>query len=233
MRRRSASTDELGNAAAAGEWQVMASEPWSGLSAGGVTDVAFWHADQALSVVIDGRAVIRQAAYEMSPAERIEAVTRNPLPEFMESQGGSLRNDLDDQRAYLPGGVPTVSVSVDGSPAELFRVGLDKDLYYRPYMSNGPAFGGHPENIALLRDAEYFVLGDNSGASLDSRGWREDRLDPWVTQRVREWTGDPEVRVGVVHRKLMLGKAFFVYWPATFRPFGLYVPDVGRMRMIY
>jgi len=41
--------------------------------------------------------------------------------------------------------------------------------------------------------------------------------------------------VGVVPERFILGRAFFVYWPAGFRPIGglpALVPDFGRMRAI-
>lgn len=237
VRRRTAATPgnpEAGIARAqAGPWQSMAEVSASVLRAGRVTDIELWHADQAVTVVINGKPAVRQAPYDLSPAERIRAATGRPVEEFMSTRGGALPEGLREPRTYAAAGKPTARIAIDGSPAVFYRVGVDKDLFYRPFMTNSSAFGAHPENIAVLRGDEYFVLGDNSGASLDSRGWRLDNLDPWVSQCVREWTGDTDVRPGVVHRKLMLGKAFFVYWPATFRPHGLFVPDVGGMRLIY
>jgi hypothetical protein len=80
----------------------------------------------------------------------------------------------------------------------------------------------HPENPAL---DEFFVMGDNSPNSSDGRLW---------------WKASPTLlpgyHLGTVPRYNMLGKAFFVYWPAGFRLPGLpqlpLVPNVGDMRFI-
>jgi signal peptidase I len=73
---------------------------------------------------------------------------------------------------------------------------------------------------------QFFVLGDNSPQSLDSRCWTKAapslRLDSY--------------QLGTVPRYDMLGRAWFVYWPSGFRlprvnslPI---VPNVGKMRLI-
>lgn len=220
----------------AAAWETLAERPGPSLPAGRVTNIEVWHADQAITVVVDGDVVVSQAAYELGPIERLEAATGESIEAFLGGRDAPLPNGISDPRQYRLGGAE-VSLAVSGGPARLHRVGLDKDLYYRPFMPpTGRAFGGHPENIAILGEDEYFVLGDNSAASLDSRGWKLSDLDPWVEQSILEWASaddDQIVRPGVVPRKLMLGKAFFVYWPATHRPFNLFVPDTGRMRLIY
>jgi hypothetical protein len=84
-----------------------------------------------------------------------------------------------------------------------------------------------PENLARLEDDQFFVLGDNSAVSLDARFW----CDPIELEHE-----DLHVKAGVVPRRFMLGKAFFVYWPAGFAPFGFrpsLVPNFGDMRFIH
>jgi hypothetical protein len=74
---------------------------------------------------------------------------------------------------------------------------------------------------------EFFVLGDNSYVSLDARYW-EDPIDlPHENLHVES---------GRVPRRFMLGRAFFVYWPAGFRPIDsapAIAPDFGDMRFIH
>lgn len=75
---------------------------------------------------------------------------------------------------------------------------------------------------------EYFMLGDNSPASKDSRLWWE--IGPHLVARGSEYT------VGTVPGDQLIGEAFFVYWPAGYRRpwlgnLGL-IPNVGRMRWI-
>ena len=83
---------------------------------------------------------------------------------------------------------------------------------------------------------EFFVLGDNSPDSLDSRCWSD------AAPTLRLWK-DPDgskddranvlYQLGTVPRYSMKGKAMFVYWPAGFRGFGWpIIPNVGRMRLI-
>jgi hypothetical protein len=74
-----------------------------------------------------------------------------------------------------------------------------------------------------LSPDQYFVCGDNSASSLDARLWGEP--DPWVAQM------DPDI--GVVNRNLLIGKAFFVYFPAPTWARGIPIPDFGRMRFIW
>jgi len=133
---------------------------------------------------------------------------------------------------------------------------LDRDVYYRrcsqtekqaPHPITGEvqynAFFGWPgwgtaDMPILLRPArevdgqrfsgECFALGDNSPNSKDSRRW---------------WQIGPQLRhmgaayqLGTVPRDQLVGKAFFVYWPAGYRSaltgsVGL-IPNVGRMRWI-
>ncbi|GAH99325.1 unnamed protein product, partial [marine sediment metagenome] len=83
---------------------------------------------------------------------------------------------------------------------------LDRDVYYtnewiRSAGEPGHATEGHP--LGLLSE-EFFVLGDNSPNSSDGRLWTLDRP-------------------AVPHRNLV-GKAFFVYWPAAGRRTPLNVP---------
>ncbi|MCL2646341.1 MAG: S26 family signal peptidase [Phycisphaerales bacterium] len=74
---------------------------------------------------------------------------------------------------------------------------------------------------------EFFALGDNSRSSLDGRGW--DVVSPALD--------DLGTRRGIVPRRYLLGKAFFVYWPAGHRLTHLdidvpLVPNTGEMRFI-
>ena len=76
---------------------------------------------------------------------------------------------------------------------------------------------------------EFFTLGDNSQISGDGRYWPEPTLLPYENLNV-----DP----GKVPARFLLGKAFFVYWPAGYRPFEsssvpALVPDFGDMRFIH
>ena len=73
--------------------------------------------------------------------------------------------------------------------------------------------------------------GDNSPSSNDGRMWRSPLHADLLTNE------DIFAPAGIVPERFLLGKAFFVYWPAGYRPFnssfpGL-VPDFGDMRFIH
>jgi signal peptidase I len=68
-----------------------------------------------------------------------------------------------------------------------------------------------------LRPGNYMMMGDNSPKSKDGRGWdHKDRA--WDKTSGREDWEMPEA--------LLIGKAFFVYWPHG-KPFG---PDIRLTR---
>ena len=135
----------------------------------------------------------------------------------------------------LASGVPTPTVSIlaSGGPAELWHISLMRDVYYTcPRIADdkpGRATTGNPFVLRKFTNKpdldEFFVLGDNSPASLDSRLWNHHA---------------PSLRAGyqdgTVPRYNMIGRAFFVYWPGGFRLPMLkrlpIVPNVGRMRLI-
>ncbi len=78
---------------------------------------------------------------------------------------------------------------------------------------------------------EFYVLGDNSPQSHDSRSW----VMAAPTLRLYDQQGRPQYKLGTVPRYNMLGRAMFVYWPSGFRIKGLNVPlipNVGKMRFI-
>ncbi len=122
---------------------------------------------------------------------------------------------------------PRAAIFASGK-ADVSHIGLFKDIHYLSQPKNGAdavarAGQGNP---FVLGEGEYFVLGDNSPDSLDSRWWNTEGLG----------NNNKKYRVGVVPRDYLVGKAFFVYWPSgyTLRPSRLpIVPNVGKMRFIY
>ncbi len=112
---------------------------------------------------------------------------------------------------------PKLEVTLAGDVTVMERVGVDRDLYY----VDGPAgatgvvakddygnFQGHPVNI---EHDQFFCMGDNSAFSHDGRFWQ--KVDPWVKGRF--FTGH-EQQVGIVPRELLMGRAFYVYYPAPY-----------------
>jgi len=148
---------------------------------------------------------------------------------------------------------PIVRIGVAAARAEFSHLRVDRDVYYQDSAQIDTAavevnrygqqvlrpvyneYTGKPGwatrgNPMLLRDGEYFVLGDNSPASLDSRRW-------WQTGA--HLVGRPQgrrYRPGTVPADQMIGQAFFVYWPSWYRPWNIpnlrVIPNVGEMRWI-
>jgi hypothetical protein len=198
-----------------------------------VYNVEFWHVDQSLSIFVDGDRIGAPLEYNWSPRERVERSFPMPYETWV-------RQTIAVQPIE-----PKLRWSFSGAPVALHRVRVGRDLYYRPdrlsaqatanvtlggfedlVRSGTPAFGTHPAKPAVLGPDQYFMLGDNSPASSDSRLWGYPH--PYVAEQV-----DPSPFV--VNRKLLLGKAWVVYfpapWPVLDNGKGL-VPDFGNLRFI-
>jgi len=128
---------------------------------------------------------------------------------------------------------PGVEITAERQVSSISHVGLWRDIYY---LNRGQRADSSttiwaspldfPENVINLGPTDYFVLGDNSLMSLDARMWNE----PIHLERE-----DLDVEAGRVPDRFMLGKAFFVYWPAGYRPFQgapAVTPNFGDMRFI-
>ncbi|MEK6676128.1 MAG: S26 family signal peptidase [Planctomycetota bacterium] len=116
---------------------------------------------------------------------------------------------------------------------------IERDIYYyqatlrESKWSDGDRAWGTTGNPIFLREGEYFMLGDNSPRSQDSRLWGDINNNKYLQER-----GDA-YQLGTVPEDQLIGKAFFVYWPAPQRVSWLpipkawgIIPDVGRMRWI-
>ncbi len=227
------------NAAAGikGEWETVVTQPAPALPGGAFSNLEFWHVDQSVQIWLNG-ARIAEYDYNWTPAERLRYATGKPLVQLMQDQARDPqgRNTLAEPGLYT---ACSVRFEFDGGPFTITRVGLDRDLHYQP-TSKGPGHGGlsglgtSPYAPLYLGPDQFFACGDNSPASLDGRLW--DGVDPWVNELYPPPGGNdsPHPRAGVIPRELLLGKAFFVYWPSLkFEGDPVPVPDIGRMRFIW
>ncbi len=193
-------------------------------------DLEFWHVDEMLSLWVNGRRVLERG-YDWTVAERIR----------WSFSGLDVASYSSRLAARAPSATPPrMQWRLDGSPLAMRRVRLDRDLYYRPGMLRdleqfatngepirGPLFATDPLRPGRLGPSHFLMLGDNSAASRDGRAWG--RPHPLVAERLEDDTPF------VVHRKLLLGKALVVYFPAP-QPItrggrGL-IPDFGKLRFI-
>ncbi|MCC6579505.1 MAG: signal peptidase I [Phycisphaeraceae bacterium] len=178
--------------------------------------VEFWFVDQEASVWIDGT---RLCAWRFElPIETLEH--RPP-----------------------PASRPTIQLDVAGAPVTLHNLDVDRDIYYSSAIASlddnlQPGLGtlvkvngrvmGDPIRIGPDR---FFCLGDNSPMSKDSRFWIS--VNPWIRSRM---FNPGEQTHGLVPRELMIGKAFFVYFPAPWNYSGKatgIIPNFGDMRFIH
>jgi signal peptidase I len=132
--------------------------------------------------------------------------------------------DAGERRADIQ---PEVKVFGSGR-LMLSNVAIFRDIHYTAKKfanssETGRATEGNP--LKLGKD-EFFVLGDNSPNSEDSRWW----------DRPGKRNDGTPYREGIVPRDYLVGKALFVYWPSGFRPYAGFpigiIPNVGQ-RFIY
>jgi signal peptidase I len=187
-------------------------------------NVEFWHADQAMRVFIDGEEVAT-LEYDWSAMQRLKFATGD----FLSDDVDSLLDSAISQ--------PQIRWRFEGTQVVLNNVRLDRDLHYRhdrlqptarTQFRTGHGFGTHPtDNPGILGPDQFMMCGDNSQRSLDSRLWGDPH--PLVVEQI----GDDSPFV--VNRKMLIGKAWVVYFPA---PYSItnggpgIVPDFGRLRFI-
>jgi len=121
---------------------------------------------------------------------------------------------------------PAVELAAAGQPCQLQHVRLYRDEHYAntPETTASRATQGHPYT---LKQDEFFVLGDNTTQSSDSRYWRDPSLP----------SAGNTYPAGVVPRSFLLGRALLVYWPAGYRihprtPIA-FIPNAAAMRFIH
>lgn len=123
-----------------------------------------------------------------------------------------------------PGG--SAQLEGDRVAARIEHLRVWRDIYYRDENARATAVNGRLDPLTL-GDDQFFTLGDNSSLSLDGRFWDKPIVLP-----------DEKLNVppGVVPGRFVLGKAFFVYWPAGYKPVSSVpvslVPNFGEMRFI-
>ena len=98
-------------------------------------------------------------------------------------------NDLRD----TPDDRSPIGIASRGASLRVTKLKIHRDIYYTEDNSQGRA-----DPLFPLQDSEdnsrdeFLMLGDNSPRSYDSRLWRNTHAVP---------------------RQLLIGKAFFIYWP--------------------
>ncbi|MEM1444922.1 MAG: S26 family signal peptidase [Planctomycetota bacterium] len=137
-----------------------------------------------------------------------------------------------------------IEITVSGGPATITDLQLDRDLVYDdgglvdrhrgsfPRDHQGNVARRHASPVDLGPD-QFFTVGDNSPASQDSRKWAS------VNREVADAHFDGERGAdaqGRVPRDLLMGRAFFVYYPAPSPVVSTgpaIIPNFGEMRFIH
>lgn len=214
------------------------------------------YVDQQLVLQVDGEAVIQRTTMnKLANGKAVPLMDHESLKSYIRA----VHNGTAEVR------IPQPTIAVRGGACRLNHVHLMRDVHYTNTKLQplaGDSSGIAPEAkyadtlgveggedgwatfgkpIRLAHHArgerprsmdEFFVLGDNSPQSLDGRGW----TSAAPTLRLYSDEGRPMYTLGTVPRYNMLGKAFFVYWPAGFRVPGLknlqIIPNVGKVRLI-
>ncbi len=102
------------------------------------------------------------------------------------------------------------------------NVGVYRDIFYIDY---GNLRATAKEPFTLAPD-EFFVCGDNSPNSLDSRLWALEGLGNCGLR----------YRQGIVPREYLMGKAVMVYWSQAFRPrpnMAPIIPNVNNFKVLF
>lgn len=201
-----------------------------------IDDKGTWHVevynfDRELTVLVDGDPVIAEgaAAYDgigLPPAAKPSIEDTAPIS----LQFDGLDAEVSDLVVYRD--IYYTSGNGYGDAWELTDAeAADPDEWDRLTLIE-------PRVFPQLGQDEFMMLGDNSPKSKDSRAWHEG-ADAWVGRlpgmenlTMRERREQVEERPGgavvtaqryFVHRRLLVGKAFFIYWPHG-KPFSWSIP---------
>jgi len=221
-------------------WRTLAECEGDPLPAKRATRCELWYVDHTVQLWRNGE---RVAMYEIPLIGQTDATEASRSKAPLAFAYAKLRERAEAERrngGFSRRPSPSASVGVSGSPVTLSDVNLDRDLHYTPTDEPQRALGVAGRRVYIAED-EYFCLGDNSPQSRDSRLWG--RAEDWVLYHTPEHrrqspTGQwlPGVGPGRVPRKLLIGRAFFVYFPAPHQlgPTALpLIPNFGEMRFIH
>jgi hypothetical protein len=186
------------------------------LPLGKVVEVQAANVDHKIVLRVDGKRLLKatSAEWQTTPDGDVEY-----QPRFITQRE---RRQFEDPAETDPARLAAeVNIGAGGGAVNLGYLRLDRDVYYlndtaqtgRSIMEDpGRGSQGNP---FTLEAGEYFMCGDNSPRSLDSRLWS--LLE----------------RPVVPHRNLV-GKAFFVYWPAAGKRWGIPIaPDPTGWRLVH
>jgi signal peptidase I len=193
----------------------LARSPGGVLPVGRPVEIEAANVDHKFMLLVDGKRVATQTAAETTP----EGDPTYEPARLSEQERDRFNNPQGEEPRHM---AAEVRIGARGGPAALAYLRLDRDVYYLNEMmfrsrgdgtAPGHATQGNPFHVG---EGQYFVCGDNSPKSFDSRLW--DLAEPTVP------------------RRNLVGKAFFVYWPAAGPRLGIpvrVVPDGYGWRFVH
>jgi signal peptidase I len=169
----------------------------------GSYEIEFGNVDGRLSLSVNGRAIGGEGVeYESGETVPIPAAEDLAPAAVAARDAEVVASDLvlkrDIYYTQNPGRLDYGAVWEDRyprTPVELFDFLSDPARFSRIANVQSSEYPVGPDR--------YFMLGDNSPRSKDSRGWGNDD-SMWDTADRQRWE---------VPRQLLTGKAFYVYWP--------------------
>ncbi|HUS44748.1 MAG TPA: signal peptidase I [Phycisphaerae bacterium] len=185
--------------------QLVAEAPGGVLPVGRAVEFLAANVDHKLMLLVDGRRIAEPVGGSVAPQGDPLC---EPTPTTEEERY---------QIAHQVGKTSGVRLGARGGPVAVGYLRLDRDVYYTSHdvggrrLDPGHAIEGRP---LTLKADEFFVLGDNSPKSSDSRLWNLPRP--------------------VAPRRNLVGKAIFVYWPSAGRRHGIpLAPDPTGWRFVH
>jgi signal peptidase I len=200
--------------------------------ASGAMRIDFANVDYRVALRINDQEVLATTPAQYAP------VLDPERPDSLVVLDRKRRNGVDPS----PFPLPDARVSAARQTCSITHLSLWRDVYYTPaYGTDSGSLkrGDYDTYVVLKRrgegdpaqDDEYFVLGDNSASSLDGRLWPENTAISLARDE------DLKVDAGRVPGRFLIGKAFFVYWPAGYRFLSdgmpSIIPNFGQMRFIH
>ncbi len=171
----------------------------------GTYTISFSNVDEQLLLWVNGKVVGFNAPTEYPPLNDHQSVTAPAV------RGSGDATDMSP-----------VGIAADGGAAvKINHLKIWRDVYYTADLGTGEFIEAKDRSQILdLQDGQFFMLGDNSPRSKDSRYWRPDHY---------------------VDRNLLVGKALFVYWPHSFNYVEIggkkitlpFWPNFARMRFVH
>ena len=225
------------------QWTLWQEAQLAPLTPGSSYRLALTNVDYRLTLWVDGEAVLASTDADYVPSYDAAkwlhlAADALPAPKVsILTDGGpcDLRHLRLDRDVYY-----TTRVTRDdpSGPAGAYARSDPEYTNDPNEWIRRPAWGVTGGAIHLHDDEDddldsFFVLGDNSPQSFDSRRWTK------AAPTLRLYGDDGQERIyqlGTVPRYNLIGKAMFVYWPAGYRlpflPNLPILPNVGKMRRI-